>query len=715
MFSRKTSRYYDWVVNRDMREKEKEKSKRVNHTQLDFQEGIYYKAKLVGFKEISRPNDRMEIVAAMRDIRLNYKKLSVKKHNVIICVSTQGIKVTLASNKSNRSKSMKCSKPEYSNDTRSLIQETNSDGNGLNNLHLKSRGGSVRLDIDTRKQAKLNQLKKYSTSSPLENTQYIVMQDHINRVFYVSHDSQDLQIWSYIAQDINTQLFKCCVFKSFQKKDAVRIVHTIGQAFDICHKISRETAEDIVLNGSTMSKMYSESGNINQNQNHDISMDLKVNSFSSDNVNINENEVPCNSSRIVEVHNNNSVSSKDSEMNNELNYISTYNNYNNNIKIKDKFKNLKFDEKTLTVTGIFNKYLEQIKDLEDEQIRIERGYMLRKFETEQALVLETNIKFKNLTKHNVELIKNLKQYVAYIYELESIIQIHVPKSFEILENLRNSNPAIILDQLENNFGKKNIHALEPIELELGDLSLIEKLGVECKNDERALRKSGIDPHNLIITKTETLTNTSSQSNSPCLPIHKGSLNVKNSKNYDNINQKQEKQEKHEKQAKLEDKLSTHKIIDTDKNVEATLNQNTSIKTEILSQSKEIMQNKTQNTYTKQSCPNKIPTVVPTPPPIYNSNNASNTLPKLLFPPKINKIEQNLTNVRSETTSNREIHNNHLTENSNYFIYANESLASINTITVAFVIKVMTKSQNSQKWIKHNQIYLIKMVVAYTII
>ena len=33
-------------------------------------------------------------------------------------------------------------------------------------------------------------------------TQYQeLMQDPINRIFYVSHDSSDLNIWSYIARD----------------------------------------------------------------------------------------------------------------------------------------------------------------------------------------------------------------------------------------------------------------------------------------------------------------------------------------------------------------------------------------------------------------------------------------------------------------------------------------------------------------------------------
>ena len=37
------------------------------------------------------------------------------------------------------------------------------------------------------------------------------------RIFYVSHDSQDLKIWSYIARDGPTNSFKCSVFKANKK------------------------------------------------------------------------------------------------------------------------------------------------------------------------------------------------------------------------------------------------------------------------------------------------------------------------------------------------------------------------------------------------------------------------------------------------------------------------------------------------------------------
>lgn len=39
----------------------------------------------------------------------------------------------------------------------------------------------------------------------------------IYRIFYVSHDSNDLKIFSYIARDGSTDTFKCSVFKSNRK------------------------------------------------------------------------------------------------------------------------------------------------------------------------------------------------------------------------------------------------------------------------------------------------------------------------------------------------------------------------------------------------------------------------------------------------------------------------------------------------------------------
>ncbi|CAF1437652.1 unnamed protein product [Adineta ricciae] len=146
------------------------------HNDEAFQHGIEFKVKFIGSLEVPKPTNRNEIIAAMRRIRYEFKSRAAKKRPVHLLISVDGIKVDL--------------------------------------------------------------WRKDQKNVYFEEDRAIIMQHPIYRVFYVSHDSQDLKIFSFITRDNTTNTFRCNVFKAYKKNEAIHIVRTIGQAFEVCHKLS---------------------------------------------------------------------------------------------------------------------------------------------------------------------------------------------------------------------------------------------------------------------------------------------------------------------------------------------------------------------------------------------------------------------------------------------------------------------------------------------
>ncbi|XP_042870366.1 carboxyl-terminal PDZ ligand of neuronal nitric oxide synthase protein-like [Penaeus japonicus] len=65
-------------------------------------------------------------------------------------------------------------------------------------------------------------LRKKKKQAALDENKLQVMSHPIYRIFYVSHDSQDLKIFSYIARDAASNVFRCNVFKATKKTFNIR-------------------------------------------------------------------------------------------------------------------------------------------------------------------------------------------------------------------------------------------------------------------------------------------------------------------------------------------------------------------------------------------------------------------------------------------------------------------------------------------------------------
>ena len=61
----------------------------------------------------------------------------------------------------------------------------------------------------------------------------------LRRIFYVSHDSQDLKIFSYITREVPDNTFRCNVFKAYKKVGTLQACkHTLWFAYMCTYTIT---------------------------------------------------------------------------------------------------------------------------------------------------------------------------------------------------------------------------------------------------------------------------------------------------------------------------------------------------------------------------------------------------------------------------------------------------------------------------------------------